>query len=74
PHVLFLVPGFGTQGGGAEDVKACFDTSGRGAIITASRSVIYAQPEPGQTWHDAVRAAAGDLRDQITEAIGTPKA
>ncbi|MEM8495268.1 MAG: orotidine-5'-phosphate decarboxylase, partial [Planctomycetota bacterium] len=74
PHVLFLVPGFGAQGGGAEDVKACFDASGQGAIITASRSVIYAQPEPGQTWQDAVRDAAADLRDQISEAIDAPRA
>ncbi|MEM8783901.1 MAG: orotidine-5'-phosphate decarboxylase [Planctomycetota bacterium] len=74
PHVLFLVPGFGAQGGGAEDVRACFDASGRGAIITASRSVIYAPPERGRSWQDAVRAAAIDLRDQVARAIDAPKA
>ncbi|MEM1026679.1 MAG: orotidine-5'-phosphate decarboxylase [Planctomycetota bacterium] len=73
PHVLFLVPGFGAQGGGADDVKACFDASGRGAIITASRSVIYGPPEAGQAWQDAVRVAAINLRDAIDRAIQVPK-
>ncbi|MEM7577120.1 MAG: orotidine-5'-phosphate decarboxylase [Planctomycetota bacterium] len=77
PHVLFLVPGFGAQGGGAEDVRACFHArgharvaeAGTGAIITASRSVIYAPPSPGQSWQDAVRHAAWGLRDQVAGAV-----
>ena len=35
PKQIFLVPGFGAQGGGAEDVKACFNDDGMGAVITA---------------------------------------
>lgn len=66
PQQLFLVPGYGAQGGGADDVKACFKADGTGAIITASRSVIYAHAKrPGVAWQDAVRDAAMELRDDI---------
>ncbi len=63
---VFLVPGFGAQGGTAEDVKACFHDDGSGAIITASRSVIYAyEKNNAGPWREAVAAAAGELHQQI---------
>jgi len=46
PSCLFLVPGFGAQGRTAEEVARCFKPDGSGAIVTASRSVIYAYEEP----------------------------
>ena len=46
PQQIFLVPGFGAQGGKASDVKACFKADGSGAIITASRSILYAYEKP----------------------------
>ncbi len=42
PHCLFLVPGWGAQGAAPEDVAACFKSDGTGALVCASRSVIYA--------------------------------
>ena len=42
PRSIFLVPGFGAQGGTADTVSPCFNSDGRGALITASRSVIFA--------------------------------
>jgi len=42
PHAMFLVPGYGAQGGTAEDIAPCFKSDGTGALICASRSVIYA--------------------------------
>jgi len=45
PHCLFLVPGFGAQGRSAEQVKPCFKADGTGALVTASRSVLYAYDE-----------------------------
>ncbi|MCH7813254.1 MAG: orotidine-5'-phosphate decarboxylase, partial [Planctomycetes bacterium] len=42
PNCIFLVPGFGTQGRTADQVKLCFKPDGTGALVTASRSVIYA--------------------------------
>ena len=69
PHTPFLVPGFGAQGGGLDDAMACFDASGQGALITASRSVIYAHETSPGAWRDAVAEAARALRDQLAEAI-----
>lgn len=66
PQQLFLVPGFGAQGGGAEDVRACFKPDGTGALITASRSVIYAFEKGDRDWHKAVATAAVELRDDVS--------
>lgn len=38
---FFLVPGFGAQGGGVEDVISCFNEDGLGAVISSSRGVLY---------------------------------
>ncbi len=66
PQQIFLVPGFGAQGGTAEDVRACFKADGTGALVTASRSVIYAYRDPGERdWQAAVAGAARDLSSQI---------
>ena len=69
PHTPFLVPGFGAQGGALDDVLACFDARGEGALITASRSVIYAHETGKGAWRDAVAEAAHALRDQLAEAV-----
>ncbi|HEY8499046.1 MAG TPA: orotidine-5'-phosphate decarboxylase [Clostridia bacterium] len=42
PHTFFLVPGYGAQGGSADDAAAAFDSNGLGAIINASRSLMCA--------------------------------
>jgi orotidine-5'-phosphate decarboxylase len=42
PNCIFLVPGFGAQGRTADEVAKCFNSDGTGAIVAASRSVIYA--------------------------------
>ena len=42
PHTLFLVPGYGAQGATAADVARCFDARGHGALVNASRSIIFA--------------------------------
>lgn len=69
PQQIFLVPGFGAQGGSAEDVRACFKPDGTGALITASRSVIYAYNPADEDWTAAVAKAAVDLRGQIRDLL-----
>jgi len=69
PQQIFLVPGYGAQGGSADDVRACFDARGQGAIVTASRSVIYPLPSdgaPAPQWSAAIREAARKLADDIS--------
>lgn len=72
PHTPFLVPGYGAQGGTADACAACFRASTRdGAIVNASRSVIYAFDEPryrahfGDDWQAAVRAASLALKADL---------
>lgn len=42
PHTFFLVPGYGAQGGKAEDLAVCFNENGIGAIVNSSRGIIAA--------------------------------
>lgn len=70
PHAVFLVPGYGAQGGTADDVRACFTSGHRGALITASRSVIYPKWTAGATWTAAVLDAARVFADEIRAITG----
>jgi orotidine-5'-phosphate decarboxylase len=71
PQQMFLVPGYGAQGGSADDVRACFKDDGTGAIITASRSVIFAhEKNTSDDWETAVEKAAVQLRREIREILG----
>lgn len=42
PDAIFLIPGYGAQGGSAEDAAAGFLSGGRGAIVNSSRGIIFA--------------------------------
>ncbi|MDP6543256.1 MAG: orotidine-5'-phosphate decarboxylase [Phycisphaerae bacterium] len=59
PEQIFLVPGYGAQGATAADCAASFKPDGTGAIVNASRSVIYAfDKNPDIDWRQAVAQAA----------------
>ena len=64
PHTPFLVPGYGAQGAAADACRACFRADGTGAVINASRSVIFAYEEErwraqhGDDWAACIAAAA----------------
>lgn len=76
PHTFFLVPGYGAQGGGAEDVKNAFDENGLGAIINSSRGIMCAWKKQGLTEEDfavAARKEAERMRDEIVGCIGKIK-
>ncbi len=65
---FFLVPGYGAQGGGAQDVAGAFDKSGRGAVINSSRAIICAWKKTGrggQDYQEAARNAALDMRSDL---------
>ena len=71
PRTPFLIPGYGAQGGTAEDCRPLFRPDGTGAIINASRSVIYAFSKPayaerfGDDWRGAIAAAADDFARDV---------
>jgi orotidine-5'-phosphate decarboxylase len=57
PTTYFLVPGYGAQGGKAEDVARAFNSDGLGAIINASRSIMCAYKKAGAPEADFAKAA-----------------
>lgn len=71
PEALFLVPGYGAQGGAAEDAVAGF-IGGRGGCVNASRSVIFAEGTAGasgpEAWAAAVGAAATAAQMALRQA------
>lgn len=70
PQQILLVPGYGSQGGSVDDIRGCFASDGRGAIVTASRSVIYAFDAGDDNWARAIAEAAARLADEIGSAAG----
>ena len=71
-HTFFLVPGYGAQGGTAEDVQYAFDKYGHGAIVNSSRGIMCAWKKTGGDGHDfgdAARNAAIAMRDDIKRFV-----
>lgn len=72
PHTMFLVPGYGAQGGGAEGLKGGFDANGLGAIVNSSRAVMCAYKKEECDERDFAKAARREvirMRDDITQYI-----
>ena len=68
PSVPLLVPGIGAQGGDLRAVlEAGLDGEGRGLLLSASRSILYAGE--GHDFASAARDAAVSLRDSITDTL-----
>ena len=68
PHAPILIPGYGAQGGTAEDVARGFGPDGLGAVVNASRSILYAFRRGGSVG-EAARRAATAMRDEIRRAV-----
>jgi orotidine-5'-phosphate decarboxylase len=73
PTSWILIPGFGAQGGGADDVKAGFDDNRIGAVVNSSRHIIfahrraeYADSLGEKRWQDAVEAATVEMNQQLS--------
>jgi len=69
PSTWILIPGYGAQGGSAQDVKLGFDSSGLGAIVNSSRGIIFAYEQQrfqADCWTKSVRNATLDM----IEALG----
>ena len=76
PHTFFLVPGYGAQGGGAQDAKNAFDKNGLGAIINSSRGIMCAWKKQGLTEEDFAQAARTEalrMKEDILNTIGEIK-
>ncbi len=61
PHALFLVPGYGAQGGSLQTVRACFGEDHRGALVNSARGVMFPARFGGAS-------GEGPIKDQIHTA------
>lgn len=72
--VWFLVPGFGSQGATAVDCMRFCNDDGMGALINASRSIIYAYEKPqykeqfADNWEKCIEQAAIDAKIELAQA------
>ena len=76
-NIWFLVPGYGSQGAsGADCVRFC-KPDGSGALINASRSIIYAYEKPkyreqfGDDWKRCIEQAVIDAKVDLANAMQT---
>lgn len=76
PHTFFLVPGYGAQGGKAEDLAVCFK-DGIGAIVNSSRGIIAAHQKEQykdcftdeRDFAQAARQACIDMKNDLRRCI-----
>jgi len=75
--IWFLVPGYGSQGASAADCVRFCKPDGTGALINASRSIIYAYEKPkykdqfGDDWKRCIEQAVIDAKVELATAMQT---
>ena len=73
----FLVPGYGSQGASAADCVRFCKPDGTGALINASRSIVYAYERPqyrdqfGDDWKRCIEQAVIDAKVDLANAMQT---
>lgn len=71
PDALFLCPGYGAQGGGAEEILPLLDARGAGVLVNSSRAVLYAhESAPGDYRRASGEAALGAKEDLLAAGVG----
>lgn len=69
---FFLVPGYGAQGAGADDIAVNFDAQGLGAVVNSSRAILLAwkkEAYAGMSAPQAARQAVLDMKQDIFSAL-----
>jgi len=70
PQSVLLLPGIGAQGGAPADVAAAFAAGPASALLSASRSVIYAHRDGGGDYRAAAGAEAERLAREVWAVSG----
>src|SRR6266851_7943154 len=74
PTATILVPGYGNQGGTAQDAVASARADGSGIIVNASRSLMYAyQKNPGSKPAEAAATYAETMRQDLNAALASSR-
>ncbi|MCL2056966.1 MAG: orotidine-5'-phosphate decarboxylase [Oscillospiraceae bacterium] len=71
PDIFFLIPGYGAQGGTAEDIRGCLK-DGNGGVVNSSRGILLAWQKPensGLSFDEAARAEVLRMREDIRSAV-----
>ena len=66
PNVIFLIPGYGAQGGGAADVVPAFRPDGLGAVVNSSRGILFPFKPDDPAWERRVEEAARSAATALT--------
>ncbi|MDR2491173.1 MAG: orotidine-5'-phosphate decarboxylase [Spirochaetaceae bacterium] len=66
-ELFFLIPGFGAQGGGAEEASRLLTPDGNGGVVNASRSLLKAW-QSGRAQEPSLFEAAGAARAAVINA------
>jgi len=69
PNAYFLIPGYGAQGGGGQDVVGGFNSDGLGALVNSSRGIIFAYEKTGEDYQEAARNAVIEMNQDINSAL-----
>ncbi len=70
PRTVMLLPGVGAQGASVSDLTRAFQSGPASALVSASRSVIYAFKDAGSDYREAAGAEAARLKREIWAASG----
>jgi orotidine-5'-phosphate decarboxylase len=70
PQTPMLLPGLGAQGATPADVARAFTAGQASALVTASRSVIYAYRDTEADWRSAAATEAQQLAAQVWTVAG----
>jgi orotidine-5'-phosphate decarboxylase len=70
PKAVLLLPGVGAQGATPADVARAFTSGPASALVTVSRSVIYAFRVDGADWRTAAGAEAARLQREVWSVSG----
>jgi orotidine-5'-phosphate decarboxylase len=69
PEVVFLVPGYGAQGGTAASIAGAFRTDGLGAVVNSSRGVIYPFDPADKNWEEKIEKAAREMIRDLSSVV-----
>jgi len=70
PQAVLLLPGVGAQGGRPTDLAHAFTSGPASALVSSSRSIIYAYRSRGGDWRAAAGAEAARLSRQVWAVSG----
>ena len=73
PRACILVPGYGAQGGSAQNAAACFNEDGMGAVVSSSRGITYAFGNPDISREALVRSVRDNTLRMIEDVNAAVK-